>query len=57
MKKIEAIIKPFKVEQVKKALTDIGVSGMTAGEVNVDNTVPLIAFIDDTDLTRVIQFT
>ena len=33
MKKIEAIIKPFKVEQVKKALTDIGVSGMTAGEV------------------------
>ena len=33
MKKIEAIIKPFKVEQVKKALTDIGVTGMTAGEV------------------------
>ena len=33
MKKIEAIIKPFKVEQVKKALTDIGVLGMTAGEV------------------------
>ena len=33
MKKIEAIIKPFKVEQVKKALTDIGVTGMTVGEV------------------------
>ena len=33
MKKIEAIIKPFKVEPVKKALTDIGVAGMTAGEV------------------------
>ena len=33
MKKIEAIIKPFKVEQVKKALTEIGVTGMTASEV------------------------
>ncbi len=33
MKKIEAIIKPFKVEQVKQALTDAGVAGMTATEV------------------------
>ncbi len=33
MKKIEAIVKPFKVEQVKQALTDIGVAGMTASEV------------------------
>ncbi len=33
MKKIEAIIKPFKVEQVKQALTEIGVTGMTATEV------------------------
>ena len=33
MKKIEAIVKPFKVEQVKQALTDIGVVGMTASEV------------------------
>ena len=33
MKKIEAIIKPFKVEQVKQALTEIGVAGMTAIEV------------------------
>ena len=33
MKKIEAIVKPFKVEQVKQALTDIGVVGMTATEV------------------------
>ena len=33
MKKIEAIIKPFKVEQVKTALTEIGVAGMTASEV------------------------
>ena len=33
MKKIEAIIKPFKVEQVKQALTEIGVAGMTASEV------------------------
>jgi len=33
MKKVEAIIKPFKLEDVREALTDIGVSGMTATEV------------------------
>ena len=33
MKKIEAIIKPFKLEDVKKALGDIGVFGMTVSEV------------------------
>ena len=33
MKKIEAIIKPFKLEEVKEALADIGVEGMTVTEV------------------------
>ena len=33
MKKIEAIIKPFKLEDVKEALKDIGVTGMTLTEV------------------------
>jgi nitrogen regulatory protein PII len=33
MKKIEAIIKPFKVDGVKKALNDAGVTGMTVLEV------------------------
>ena len=33
MKKIEAIIKPFKLEEVKAALTKIGVQGMTMTEV------------------------
>jgi nitrogen regulatory protein P-II 1 len=33
MKKIEAIIKPFKLDDVKDALADIGVHGMTAVEV------------------------
>ncbi len=33
MKKIEAIIKPFKLEEVKKALSDIGIVGMTISEV------------------------
>ncbi|MCL4787890.1 MAG: P-II family nitrogen regulator [Verrucomicrobia bacterium] len=33
MKKIEAIIKPFKLEEVKDALTAIGVEGMTITEV------------------------
>ena len=33
MKKIEAIIKPFKLEEVKKALSDVGIFGMTVTEV------------------------
>ncbi len=33
MKKIEAIIKPFKMEEVKEALTGLGVQGMTVSEV------------------------
>jgi nitrogen regulatory protein P-II 1 len=33
MKKIEAIIKPFKLEDVKEALTTVGVEGMTVSEV------------------------
>jgi len=33
MKKIEAIVKPFKLEEVKNALTKIGVQGMTVSEV------------------------
>jgi len=33
MKKIEAIIKPFKLDEVKNALQEIGVSGMTVTEV------------------------
>ena len=33
MKKIEAIIKPFKLENVKEALAELGVEGMTVSEV------------------------
>jgi nitrogen regulatory protein PII len=33
MKKIEAIIKPFKLEDVKEALTAVGIEGMTVSEV------------------------
>jgi nitrogen regulatory protein P-II 1 len=33
MKKVEAIIKPFKLDEVKEALTGIGVVGMTVSEV------------------------
>lgn len=33
MKKIEAIVKPFKVEAVKEALVEVGVEGMTLSEV------------------------
>jgi nitrogen regulatory protein PII len=33
MKKIEAIIKPFKLEEVKDALSQIGIEGMTVSEV------------------------
>ena len=33
MKKVEAIIKPFKLEDVREALSDVGITGMTATEV------------------------
>ena len=33
MKKIEAIIKPFKMNEVKQALNELGVQGMTVSEV------------------------
>jgi nitrogen regulatory protein PII len=33
MKKIEAIIKPFKLEDVKEALSGLGIAGMTVSEV------------------------
>lgn len=33
MKKIEAIIKPFKLDDVREALTDAGITGMTVSEV------------------------
>jgi nitrogen regulatory protein P-II 1 len=33
MKRIEAVIKPFKLEDVKDALSEIGITGMTVSEV------------------------
>jgi len=33
MKKIEAIVKPFKLEEVKEALSEVGIQGMTVSEV------------------------
>ena len=33
MKKIEAIIKPFKLEEVKEALAEVSIQGMTVTEV------------------------
>jgi nitrogen regulatory protein P-II 1 len=33
MKKVEAIIKPFKLDEVKDALSEVGVQGMTVTEV------------------------
>ena len=34
MKKLEAVIKPFKLDEVREALSEIGVSGLTVTEVN-----------------------
>ncbi len=33
MKKVEAIIKPFKLDDVKKALSEVGITGLTVAEV------------------------
>ena len=35
MKLVKAVIKPFKLEEVKEALADIGIEGMTVTEVRV----------------------
>ena len=32
MKKIEAVIKPFKLDEVREALSEVGVTGLTVGE-------------------------
>ena len=40
MKKIEAIIKPFKLEDVKEALAEVGVAGMTVSEVKAGHRIP-----------------
>jgi nitrogen regulatory protein P-II 1 len=34
LKKVEAIIKPFKLDDVKRALNDVGIQGITVFEVN-----------------------
>ena len=34
MKKIDAIIKPFKLDDVREALAEVGITGMTVTEVN-----------------------
>src|SRR5271156_2944127 len=44
MKKIEAIIKPFKLDQVKNALHEVGISGMTVTEVG-----GVVLYQDDPD--------
>src|SRR5213082_1330625 len=36
MKKLEAIIKPFKLEEVKEALAELGIEGMTVTKVKVE---------------------
>jgi nitrogen regulatory protein PII len=36
MKKVEAVIKPFKLDDVKDALTSIGVRGLTVSEVKIE---------------------
>ncbi len=33
MKKIEAVIKPFKLDEVREALSEVGITGLTVGEV------------------------
>ncbi len=33
MKKIEAIVKPFKLDEVKDAISDLGIQGMTVSEI------------------------
>ena len=42
MKKITAIIKPFRIEEVRQALADVGINGLTVSEVgNIDGVTSL----------------
>ena len=41
MKKVEAIIKPFKLDEVKESLHEIGINGLTVTEVAADMNLPL----------------
>ena len=38
MKKIEAIVKPFKLDEVREALSEVGVTGLTVTEVAISVT-------------------
>ena len=54
MKRIEAVIKPFKLDDVKEALSSIGVQGMTVTEVkgfgrHLINAIPLTSGVQATD--------
>jgi nitrogen regulatory protein P-II 1 len=49
MKKIEAIIKPFKLDDVREALIDIGVEGVTVTEVKMLGRHPVHAAPADTN--------
>ena len=40
MKKIEAIVKPFKLDEVREALSEVGITGLTVTEFNLQNARP-----------------
>jgi nitrogen regulatory protein P-II 1 len=50
MKKIEAVIKPFKLDEVKEALHEVGVSGITVTEAKGFEVV-----VDDDQADRVVE--
>ncbi|MEJ2180674.1 MAG: P-II family nitrogen regulator [Gammaproteobacteria bacterium] len=54
MKKIEAIIKPFKLDDVREALSEIGVMGMTATEVKLPK-VKIETVVSDDQVDRCIE--
>ena len=64
MKKIEAIIKPFKLDEVKAALSEIGVTGMTITkevyrgteyQVNLVPKIQLSIAVDDSLVGKVVE--
>jgi nitrogen regulatory protein P-II 1 len=53
MKKVEAIIKPFKLDEVKEALSSIGVQGLTVSEVK--GKVKLGIIVSDELVARAVE--
>jgi nitrogen regulatory protein P-II 1 len=55
MKKIEAIVKPFKLDEVREALSEVGVTGLTVTEVDFLPKVKIEVVVPNDQVERAID--